>query len=354
MENISLAQLEEFDPRAKASGRERRFCCPFCGREKPMDAPHRSLSVNTESGAWNCHRCGASGKLKEHWEERDAPTAKARRYMETKRTFSTAPPPCRTAESDPDSVAGFKKQIRGIVAFAGSPAEAYLASRSISSEIAKSASCKYAPNWGRIGAAVIFPIKDELGKAVAAAGRAIEGDGKQTFGPKSLGIFSTFGALDADPVAIVEAPIDALSLAFAGLPSVALCGCSGIAGWLANRLAKSVRAGVSRTVYLAFDADSAGDAAADKIENQLPLVRCVRLRPDGAKDWNALLLSHGLEHLRAQLPANTSSPILSECMDCCEICGSSVKLVPYPDGGGWCWYECANCGNTGTKNPAMQ
>ncbi len=62
---LSLAELEAYDPRAPfRGGKERRFCCPLpaCA-EKRIDAAHRSLTANVETGAWHWWRCGAAGKL---------------------------------------------------------------------------------------------------------------------------------------------------------------------------------------------------------------------------------------------------------------------------------------------------
>ena len=64
---LSLAELETYDP--KAGGRnqkEWRFCCPLCSADKPLDDDHRSLSLNTYTGAYLCHRCHAKGVLREH------------------------------------------------------------------------------------------------------------------------------------------------------------------------------------------------------------------------------------------------------------------------------------------------
>jgi DNA primase len=90
---------------------------------------------------------------------------------------------------------------------------------------------------------------------------------------------------------LVEAPIDALSLAMCGFPSLALCGTSG-PSWL--HLACGLR-----RVALAFDADEAGDAAAIAIGAQIaPFgARCQRLRPEGFKDWNEWLMERGTEEL---------------------------------------------------------
>lgn len=69
---LSLRQLENFDARATGNsiggGIERRFLCPLCGEGKPKDAAHRCLAVNTQTGAWLCHRCNEKGKLAE-WKE---------------------------------------------------------------------------------------------------------------------------------------------------------------------------------------------------------------------------------------------------------------------------------------------
>lgn len=93
------------------------------------------------------------------------------------------------------------------------------------------------------------------------------------------------GALDAQLPALLvtEAPLDALSLAEAGYPAVAVCGTEASA-WMH-------RASAFRRVLLAFDADEAGDRAADKIAPHLASfgARPQRLRPEGAKDWNEML-----------------------------------------------------------------
>ena len=187
-----------------------------------MDSAHRSLCVNIDSGAWNCKRCGQRGKLKEYWEDGSARivTGKHRREIAARRAFATAPPLRQCRDTSADSIAGYKRQRRGIQPLAGGPGEDYLASRGIPLDLAKLSHCKYAPSWGKIGRAVVFPVFDAEGKDVASAGRAVNGNGKQTFGPKSLGVFSTPGALNADPVAITEAR--SMRTCACGLPAIAL------------------------------------------------------------------------------------------------------------------------------------
>lgn len=227
---------------------------------------------------------------------------KARRLRQA---FPTAPPARTVNEPDPKSVAGFVRQRGKCEPIEGTPAAEYLTGRGIPADLFRAARCAYSPGWGQVGAAVVFPIRDEQGKTIAANGRAItprpEGSKtKQTFGPMAGGVFCTPGALDADPVAVTEAPIDALTLHLAGLPCIATCGTSNLAPWVKDRLARSVRPGYSRTVYVAHDNDAPGEAAAARIGANLPLVRTVRLRPI-RKDWNADLTAGGLDALREWL-----------------------------------------------------
>jgi hypothetical protein len=88
-----------------------------------------------------------------------------------------------------------------------------------------------------------------------------------------------------------------MSLAAAGLPSVALCG-KDLREWLARKCGL-------KTVYLALDADDAGDASAAKWAEQLNRYGATvfRLRPrGGCKDWNEALQTYGLDRFRAMLP----------------------------------------------------
>lgn len=308
---------------------------------------------------WSGGNGGGPGAIT--WQERKARKAR--------QSFPTAPPARRDPEPNPDSVERFRRESKRVKKITGTPAAAYLESRGIPEDLARAARCAYAPAWGSVGQAVVFPIVSEAGKSIAANGRAITKQPadkqKRTYGPKIGGAFLTPGALEADPVAITEAPIDALTLALAGIPAIALCGTSGLPSWLIKRLgspAADTPAGHSRTVYLAFDNDQAGETAAARIGAAMPLVRTVRLRPKG-KDWNEDLTTGGLDSLRewleaagtngkaTQYPAESpeaseSSPVASVGHCVCDSCGAAVALNAYPEGNGWHWYECDSCGES--------
>ena len=289
---LSLSELRVFDPRAPERAGESDFCCPLCGDGKPVDQAHRSLSVNLESGAWHCHRCEQSGKLREHWT--DLPPRSTVPSARRPAANLVLPPLARRDDAPPaDLPAPIADRFP---ALAGTPGEAYLTRRGLPLALCGTAGVRFAPDWhGR--PAVLFPIVDAAGREIAAQGRYLTPlPGRPNFyteGPKSGGLFAPPGAWDAGEVTITEAPIDALSLCLCGYPAFALVGKSW-PEWLPAFVASK-----RRRVYLAFDADQpdsigvrAGDAAAVKMAEALRYYDChsERLRPGRAKDWNAQYL----------------------------------------------------------------
>lgn len=283
---LSIAELDQFDQKGgrKVSG-WRRWCCPLCHGNRRMDDNHRSLAVQAITGGYVCHRCDAKGIVREHLES--SPVMPARSFP--------APVPSPTpAKPDDDR---WRKFVADAKPITGTKGAAYLESRGIPADAAKRAGVKFG-QWWKAGdegdkpepfAAVIFEIVDREGQMVAAQARAITGDTKRTRGQKLQGIFESFpGALESPRVAITEAPLDALALASAGLPAIAICGKTG-PEWLAEHLA-------GREVIIATDADKDGDKiAADLAKLMRRTSPTVRLRPSGGKDWAEVAERFGLE-----------------------------------------------------------
>jgi len=90
------------------------------------------------------------------------------------------------------------------------------------------------------------------------------------------------------PVIVTEA----LSVAACGFPALALCGKSGWPQWLPMKCA-------FKEVLLAFDGDAVGEDGAAKLAQVLESlgakVRC--MAPQGAKDWNEMLMQQGVQGL---------------------------------------------------------
>ena len=310
MNNLTLADLETFDPAAPQRAGERRFLCPSCGHDKPRDAAHRSLCLNSSSGLYQCKRCGCKGRLQEFWPEQTQANRAQIATQKLRQSFEITPVAhnASTSSESTDWIELWEgSQPLGQGRSHGA-ALRYLLRRGISLECARENEVRLVANWYH-RPTLGFPFKDERGAVVALSGRALRDGGldKPASGPKKSGAFWA-GALGFSPFAVAlpavvlcEAPFDALSLAMAGYPAIALGGTAAPI-WLHQKCA-------FRRVLLAFDADDAGDNAALKIGAHLKSfgATCFRLRPANAKDWNELLQNGGTEAVEALV-----APVVSQ------------------------------------------
>jgi hypothetical protein len=320
---LSLIELERWDPGARQVGHEIRFLCPLgsCGEGKRADTRHRSLSVNLESGLWVCQRCKASGKIREKWapRERLSPRARAQRAFgltapHPARPVAAAPTSTQTTPASTTKVPAWRRMWDQAPPIDGTPGADYLRSRGILLETAAAAGVRFVEGWPhrtqdqdgawRLEATsrrVIFPIQDQVGELVGIQGRAIDARhaGAKAISYGVQGVFSTTGLPTTigrrSRVVLVEAPIDALSLAVAGVHALSLQGTSW-PEWLPRAVAFG-------SALLAFDADAAGDAAAAKLTSALRAygVDVARRRPS-RKDWNELV-KRGPRQVRVEVDA---------------------------------------------------
>lgn len=313
-QHLSMADLETFDSRSPNRGKERRFACPVCGRNKPIDAPHRSLAVNTENGSFFCHRCQTKGRLREFWDETRLiiPKKKKTRLKLISQFSLNENHPKKEDKERTENL--LEKMQRYQSEFLHSPAEIYLLNRGISTDIGIKAGCGYAENWehwekkndkwqlqGR-DKRVVFPIYDQAGKLIALHGRAIDekhfASAKITRGDKSQGLFlSDANVLNKQVIAVCEGAIDAMSLAVCGIPSVAMTGTTP-PDWFYRKMA-------FKKILLATDADEAGDKAALKLETELIArgAKVLRFRPKKVKDWGEVLEKIGENEMQLYLSA---------------------------------------------------
>lgn len=205
--------------------------------------------------------------------------------------------PVKHQQPDTESEA-LQKALKAARPLEASPAAAYLAARGIDLIVADASGVKaitarlpVGKDWQSMEA-VFFPMRNARGDIQACH---LRGTGPekafQTVGSKAGAVFATADALTSPTVAITEAPIDALSLAGAGLPALAACGLDRPARPLVSLLRQT-----ARLVCLAFDADEAGEQAAACWRDTLEAygIRTARiLPPEGAKDWNEALQRDG-------------------------------------------------------------
>jgi hypothetical protein len=305
--SLSLADIESYDPHGgRGPDHGKRYRCPICGDGE------RSLSVNINNGLYNCKRgsCGVTGKLSEFWDNGPKPTRAARVQSVLQRAFGAAsdeastPAPLTAVPASDD----WKLYACGAKPLEDSPAADYLASRGITCGLLPvvARGCLYHSAFlGR--PAVLFPMRDRRGEAVAIQARMIDGKPKphRAVGPKSAGVFFTRPEIwQAPAIVVVEAPVDALSLMACGVPAVALGG-TDAPEWLPGACG-------FRCAVVATDADEnrAGDHGAEKLAPALASfgAKVARLRPEIAPgehkgDWNAMLQRHGIDGLSAWLHA---------------------------------------------------
>ena len=110
---------------------------------------------------------------------------------------------------------------------------------------------------------------------------------------RSGGVFASPDGLDADPLVLVEGLFDSLSLASAGIPSVATIG--RWVDWLPARIGR-------QKVWLAFDGNRPGDRWVRVWREALRGAQVFRIRPPGGRgDWNAAARRIGVSDLERWL-----------------------------------------------------
>jgi DNA primase len=108
------------------------------------------------------------------------------------------------------------------------PAHAYLKSRGVDEETARTFGIGYFSGRGSMSGRVVFPIHNEKSQLVAYAGRAIDGSEPRYKFPagfhKSLELYNLHRAIGAGNTRRVEGFFDCLKVTTAGFPCVALMG----------------------------------------------------------------------------------------------------------------------------------
>ena len=268
----TLAKLRDFDNHYHAGYDEERYMCPWCPDTKHYDHAHRSLCVNIYTGVYICHRCGVKGKLGGIQQTTDkCRLAKLSARRELQRL---------------KEIRSYNRAINTVLPLANTAGADYLKYRGIGFEIAHACQVRFSHNWYGFRA-VLFPIRDSLGKLVAINARYIDPTTElahRTSRDKKLGVYACKGAWDSPWLILTEAPLDALSLTMIGYPAIALCG-DGFPDWL-------LVMAQNKAVIIASDADVPGDEKADRWLKLVSAVHGIgiRIRPTADKDWNAILM----------------------------------------------------------------
>lgn len=291
--------------RPVTAGGRMRAGCPFHGSDR-----QRSLTVNTETGRFQCFSCGVWGYTEQ---------ARADYLERTKGDRSRALQPWQRPSgalklrSDPKEPEALPEDWRRrLTAWRSSLPEAaeYLAGRRVPLELVR----QLGGGVGTFGGArrLVLPHTNPAGELVSLYGRRIDGadDAKHYHLPGRVkGWLNAPIVAEASELWICEGPFDALALMAAGIPhAVAVFGVQGIR-W--NWLPHSVR-----RLVLAFDVDETGRKAILEHAPQAILrgLDVLQVTPDelgGAKDVAEAWQSGTLRLTDAAGSFATSAPLLA-------------------------------------------
>lgn len=296
--HLRLEELELFDPHPVRNGNEWRFRCLLCQGEE------RTLHLNRDSGLWNCKRasCIASGILLD--QNQVGPLSRRERAQAgLQRAFGGAPSqregthtlisPVVPVQLPRENV-HWKKDLEGLDCLRGTQGQAYGERRGLPVESLIAAGVRFSPSWSWLRhPALVFPVRDNQGVLQGAQGRFIGNVKPKAVSSGSVvrGVYPSPDAWEHPWLTVTEAPLDAISLWYCGFPAIALCG-TAERPWLWPHC-------VFKRVVLGFDADEGGEQATANWRRDLTAygARCVRIRPEGAKDWNEMLKSCGQDDL---------------------------------------------------------
>lgn len=255
------------------------------------------LAIDEQTGAWNCRSCNATGQLRNYSGKGTARRAsytdrKADQEREKARAIVAALTTGAAELPDPTDAEWLAVWEDALpIDWAGGLE--YMQFRGIGYETGRDAGVRFSECWGQSEKwaghpAILFPFRDRPGHLVAVAARYIDppkwGAPHRTYGAKGQGVFITGPDVwTSETVAITEAPIDALAIAFwFGVPAIA-CGGTSWPDWLPAAM-------MFKRVFLASDNDVAGDRMAEGLGAALMLFtqKIERVKPEGAKDWGEL------------------------------------------------------------------
>ena len=299
---LRLADLELMPTHLKPktiSGRIRAGC-PFHGSDR-----QRSLSLDPDSGRFQCFVCGCWGYTEDARERFKAANA-GNRPKASRQAPRTVPIHRLRVRADDNlhelNEAQLEDLDRWQKALPGSPAHQYLTARGIDLAVAQAFGAGYLPpkeamgrnadgglsGWGP---RVVFPHTRPDGAVVSLYGRRTDG-GDQAKHHHLTGLKGMFNAAAIEqgigPLWLAESAFDAMSLRVAGVDRVAaIFGLDGMRWeWLEG----------IREIVLAFDSDAAGQAAIGKLHAEAAArgIRVSRLTIEelgGAKDVNEALVA---------------------------------------------------------------
>ena len=252
---------------AESSDGEQRAFCPIC--EDPQESSSPSAMFNVREGIWNCLKGNHGGSITRLVDD-----------LKKNRGFSLTTTPKKTKDQKapprPEDVAQWHEAL-----LADDRAlDAFVTNRGISRDTIE----EYELGWDSRSGRYTIPVYDHRGNLVNIRKYKMGArDTEQKFlnhaGHGDARLFLVHTMEGSDWVVLAEGELDALILAQEGFPVVSGTGGSG------TFKPEWAEAFTEKTVFVAYDADEAGDKGAIKVTNALrnfaALVYRVRLPEKG-------------------------------------------------------------------------
>ena len=270
-----LNEFQELGIQIKSNAVQQKTKCPKCSHQR-KNKNDPALSVNLQSGSYNCHHCGWSGNVK----------FKAKQpYIE---------PDVQSVDLSERTISYFKK--RGIT-------ESTLANWKVTESV------EWFPQVQKKRKAINFNYFRN-GKLVNVKFRDAEKNFKMVKGAELI-FYGLDNIKEVEHCYIVEGEMDAMSLFESGIYSVVSVPNGATKGnqkleYLDNchEYFKKMK-----KITIFTDSDQAGIALRNELARRLGLHRCEYIEIDGFKDANEVLVSKGSEFLRSLLKTAKKFPV---------------------------------------------
>ncbi len=236
--------------------------CPQCGQPGlRTNWRDKSLSVNTEDGIFLCHYCGWKGRVKD-----GPPRVKPTKVWKKPEPLQSTGIPCSTQ------------------------AQSFFTKRKISDEVVD----RYHVTEENGG--LKFPYTRD-GELVNIKTRLPNKKFHLEEGCELI-FFGIDQLQGAEQIAIVEGEMDVLAMATAGVPAISVPNGASIGSMAYMESAESIF-DACHTIIIAVDNDGPGIALEAELARRIGKSRCARTRwPEGCKDANDVLMTHGPDVLR--------------------------------------------------------
>ena len=285
--------LQNFGDSGKLSANNAEFIMPSIFIE---DDWKRHMSINTDTGLWQCFKTGKKGNFIGLYAEVEGLTyLKAQTDLIIKNfDFLGVEPPAkikvekRKVEIDPESLIPINIES----AYDEDPhiqkAWSFMFGRKLFNEEEMEDSPYYLCTEGRFNGRLIIPFKKD-GKIYYFQARALDGEEPKYLNPASEGAVKSSDVVypfneEEDYVVVCEGPLDAISLQLQGVNATCTIGSS------CSRMQGEILKGFNGRIILGYDNDEAGQKGITRFEWLRKELRmdpfCVCYPPPKYKDWN--------------------------------------------------------------------